>query len=87
MSLSATSLNPNYLARIKAAVLRAVTKAHKPDAPHGVGQVEVYNRRARLSLVVVARKRGGFEIFDQHDRDVTGLIKSAMVTYHAAKGV
>lgn len=82
MSLSATSLSPHYLARIKAAVLRAVAKANRPNAPHGVGQVEVYNRRQRPSLLIVARKRGGFEIFDQRDRDVTGLIKSALVAYH-----
>lgn len=88
MAITRTSLhNGPYLRRIKAAVLRAVRKANKPDAVRGIGTVDVYNSRDHLSLVVVARKGNGFEIFDNEDRDVTGLIKSALVSYHASMRV
>lgn len=88
MAINATSLqSPAYLARIKAAVLRAVRKAHRPGAVRGIGHAEVYNRRDMPSLSIVARQRGGFEIFDHQDRDVTDLIKAALVQFHQRQGV
>lgn len=87
MAITRTSLTqPAYLERIKAAVVRAVHKAHKPTTRHGVGQVDVYNRRERLSLIVVAHKGKGFEVFDQLDNDVTDVIKSALHAYHNPRG-
>jgi len=87
MTITRTSLtNPNYLERIKAAVVRAVRKANRPAQPRGIAQEPVYNRRTKPSLMVVARKGGGFEVFDDEDRDVTDIVKAALRDYHAAKG-
>lgn len=84
MSLSVTSLaSGTYLRRIKAAVLRAVVKSHKPDAIRDLGIVEVYNRRGRPSLMVIARKGAGFEVITEDDRDVTDMVKAQLVKYHA----
>lgn len=87
MALSSTSLNPSYLMRIKAAVLRAVVKSHKPQARRGIGLEPVYNRRGKSSLQVVARRGGGFEIFDETDRDVTDMIVSALRAFHTQGGL
>lgn len=82
MALSRTSLNPSYLRRIKAAVLRAVVKSHSPKAVNGIGFADIYNRRGRASLEVVARRGKGFEIFDESDRDVTDMILAALRDLH-----
>lgn len=83
MGISRTSLtNQNYLERIKAAVVRAVRKANEPNAVQGLGHAEVYNRREKPSLSIVARKGGGFEVFDDEDNDVTDMVKAALVKYH-----
>lgn len=84
MTLTRTSLtNPNYLERVKAAIVRAIRKANKPNQPHGLGHETVYNRHAKPSLVVVGRKGDGFEVFDDEDRDVTDLVKTALRGWHA----
>lgn len=80
-------MHPSYLERVKAAVLRAVVKAHKPGARDGIGHGDVYNRRGRASLEIVARKRGGFEIFDSNDNDVTAEVLAALRVHHSVKGV
>lgn len=83
--ITATALHhPNYLLRIKAAVLRAVRDAHKPHRPRGIGQAEVFNRHNKPSLVVVARRGGGFEVFDDLDNDLTDSVKAALTAYHAS---
>lgn len=87
MSISSTSLtNPQYLGRIKAAVVRAVRKANEPHAVNGLGHAEVYNRREKPSLSIVARKGGGFEVFDDEDNDVTDMVKAALAKHHQEKG-
>ena len=80
-------MHPSYLERVKAAVLRAVVKAHKPTALDGIGFGDVYNRRGKASLEIVARKGRGFEIFDSNDNDVTAEVLAALRSHHAAKGV
>lgn len=83
--ITSTALHhPAYLLRIKAAVLRAVAKTGKRYSHHGFAQTEVYNRRNKLSLVVVARRGGGFEVFDELDNDLTDSVKAALTAYHAS---
>ena len=77
-------MHPSYLMRIKAAVLRAVRDAHKPNRPRGIGQAEVFNRHNKPSLVIVARVGGGFEVFDDLDNDLTESVKTVLKAYHAA---
>lgn len=74
--------NPNYLLRIKAAILRAVLKANRPGQCHGVANETVYNRNDAPSLCVVARVGQGFEIFDGRDSDVTSLVVDALRKMH-----
>lgn len=75
--------NAAYLARIKAAVLLAVRKSSRRESFHGVGHATVYNRRERPSLDVIAHRGGRFEVRDQHDNDVTHLVKTALREFHA----
>lgn len=83
--ITSTALqHPTYLLRIKAAVLRAVKDAHKPHRPRGIGQAEVFNRHGKPSLVVVARRGGSFEVFDDMNNDLTASAKAALTAYHAA---
>lgn len=77
--------HPAYLQRVKAAVLRAVEKAHSPRAAHGIGFADVYNRHGKPSLEIVARRGRGFEVFDEQDNDVTGPVKAALKAYHASR--
>lgn len=77
-------LHPAYLQRIKAAVLRAVEKAHSPRAVNGLGFADVYNRHGKASLEIVARRGRGFEVFDEQDNDVTESVKAALVAYHTS---
>lgn len=79
-------MHPSYLMRIKAAVLRAVRDAHKPNRPRGIGRAEVFNRHNKPSLVIVARVGGGFEVFDDLDNDLTESVKTVLKAYHAALG-
>lgn len=79
---SKSLLNPNYLCRIKAAVARAVVKANRRECLHGIGHAEVYNRNGALSLDVVARRGGSFEVFAR-DRNVTDDVKAALRALHA----
>lgn len=72
-----------YLARIKAAVVLAVRKSSRCNSFYGVGQTEVYNRRDKPSLTVVAHRGGRFEVFDCRDNDVTDLVKTALRDFHA----
>lgn len=82
--ITTTALHhPSYLERIKAAVLRAVRDAHKPNRPRGIGQAEVFNRHHKPSLVIVARRGGSFEVFDDLDNDLTESVKMALTAYHA----
>lgn len=84
--ITSTALHhPTYLLRIKAAVLRAVRDAHKPHRPRGIGQAEVFNRYDKPSLVIVARRGGGFEVFDDLDNDLTDSVKAALTAYHASQ--
>lgn len=76
--------HPAYLMRIKAAVLRAVARTSRRNSHHGFAQAEVYNRRNKLSLVVVARRGRGFEVFDELDNDLTESVKAALTAYHAS---
>lgn len=85
MALASTSFTPSYCARIKAAVARAIEKAHKPGARRGMGFELVYNRRNKPSLGIVARRGGQVEFFADSDldTDVTERVLSAMRDYHA----
>lgn len=86
--ITRTSLtNPNYLERVKAAVARAVVKAHRPTAQRGMGFELVYNRRDMPSMGVVARRGGGIEFFADNDldTDVTAIVLGALRDYHANK--
>lgn len=78
-----------YLARIKAAVLRAVVKANRPGQPRGTAHEIVYNRREKPSLAVIARAGRGFEIFGGHDLDddVTPLVLAALCRFHGTERI
>lgn len=82
-------LHPSYLARIKAAVLRAVRKAHTTDHPKRMSFVTVYNRRDKPSLLIVGRVGRSVEIFGgpDTDDDVTSEVMTALRAYHASLGV
>lgn len=77
----------NYLRRIKAAVLRATTKANRPGQPHATARETVYNRHDKPSLCIVARAGRGFEVFGGHHRDddVTPLVVEALREMHATQ--
>lgn len=81
--------HPGYLARIKAAVLRAVVKANRPQQPRRTAVEVVYNRREKPSLAVIARAGAGFEIFGGHDLDddVTGLVLAALCRFHGTERI
>lgn len=87
--ITSTSLkNTNYLARVKAAIERAVRKAHavSPVPELAVrtiaGYAEVYSVRGRLSLEVYAYKGGRLMILC-NDEDVTARVMAALRDYHA----
>lgn len=83
--ITATALHhPAYLARIKAAIVRATVRTSRRNSHHGFAQAEVYNRHGKPSLVVVARRGGGFEVFDDLDNDLTDSVKAALTAYHAS---
>ncbi|MDX0622860.1 hypothetical protein GOD54_23460 [Sinorhizobium medicae] len=77
--------SPSYLRRIKAAVLRAVTKANRKGQPRRMATETVYNRHDKPSLLIIARAGLGFEVFGGHDcdEDVTSLVKEALREMHA----
>lgn len=77
--------HPSYLLRVKAAVVRAVKKAHSPRAVNGLGFADVYNRHGKASLEIIARRGRSFEVFDEQDNDVTAPVKAALAAYHASQ--
>lgn len=82
--ITCTSLmNPNYLARVKAAVLRAVEKSHK-GSPDRLGYADVYNRHGAASLEIVAQRGGPVTIWTEDGRDITAMVMDALRDYHAA---
>lgn len=80
--------HPAFLARIKAATVKAVHHAHrKGQGPDGVGYAMVHNRKGAPALLVVWRRdRRMVEIFDKQDNECTLDALCALITYHA-KGV
>jgi hypothetical protein len=81
--LTLTSLkNPSYLARVKAAVLRAVEKSHK-GSPDRLGYADVYNRQGAASLEVVAQRGGPVTIWTEAGQDVTRMVMGALREYHS----
>lgn len=84
--LNKTALkSPVFLARVKAAVARAVRHSYSPERRAlGIGHAVVRAKRTgRLSLVVVARQGRGLEFFDGADRDVTADVLAALQAFHA----
>jgi len=84
--LTKTALkSPVFLARVKAAVVRAVRHSYSPERRAlGIGHAVVRAKRTgRLSLVVVARQGRGLEFFDGADRDITDDVLSALQAFHA----
>ncbi|WP_281686668.1 hypothetical protein [Pseudomonas citronellolis] len=84
--LNKTALkSPVFLARVKAAVARAVRHSYSPERRAlGIGHAVVRAKRTgRLSLVVVARQGRGLEFFDGADRDITADVLAALQAFHA----
>lgn len=84
--LNKTALkSPVFLARVKAAVTRAVRHSYSPERRAlGIGHAVVRAKRSgRLSLVVVARQEQGLEFFDGADRDITADVLAALQAFHA----
>lgn len=77
--------HPAFLARIKAATVKAVHHAHrKGQGPDGVGYAMVHNRKGAPALLVVWRRANRMvEIFDKQDNEVTVDALCALITYHA----
>lgn len=80
-------VHAGYLARIKAAVLRAVVKANRRNSHYGVGQETVYNRGGKPSLEIIAHRGQGFEVRDQHDNDLTETVKAALCRWHGVERI
>jgi len=79
--------HPGYLGRIKAAVVRATVKANRRTSFHSVGHATVYNRGGRPSLEVIAQRGRGFEVRDQHDNDLTEIVKAALCRFHGTERI
>lgn len=86
--LTKTALrHPTFLAKVKAAIVRAVSRTrHTVDGKRVRATTFVKNSRGAVVLAVLAYPGRGFEVFGgpECDDDVTPMVLAALREYHAA---
>lgn len=80
--LTTTSLkNPVFLARVKAAIVEAVKRAHRRGAD--IAHVQVKNKHGQPTLHVFAERGQHFTVDTHHGDNVTEIVLTALREYHS----
>lgn len=75
--------HPAFLARVKAATVKAVYHAHRKGAQLPIGYAIAHNRKGAPSLLVSWHSKSRqVEYFDRNDNDVTPAVLAAFNNYH-----